>query len=254
MEPGAKQSRIQLSIRMRSQALSRFIEKALQEHAFFQAAIDDPLTALRESGVRLDLTRFAPSDLATFLGALAAVRTLVEKRQIKEISFERIFGQPAEVLGTTITAQTHRGMWTQFNRDAFVDQGRFTSTHTTFESLAELRAELLADQKLSTLAELDVRGGIVRDRQTFVSLRVEGVGESVQSRETDHGVTFHFDADKGIGSSSSSKSDTYSTKSFAGVSPLEQLLEGPMISPADLHAVAAQLETYVRIAEQAGEV
>ncbi len=252
MEPGENQPRIKLSIRMPSQALSRFIERALQDDKFFESAIDDPLTALKGSGVRLDLAKLAPSDLATFFGALAAVKELVKKKQLREISFERIFGQAAEILGTTIVTETQRGMWTQFDRNAFAARERCTSVNTRFETLREA----LADRQLTTLAETDLRGGFIRDRQLIQLVQVmrEGIGETVQSRETDRGVSFHFDADKGIGSSTSSKIDTYSTKNFSGISLIEQVMSGPLINPVDLVAIAAQLETYVRIVEQTEEL
>lgn len=230
---------------MPSATLLRFIERALQDDKFFEAAIESPLEALKESGVRLDLARLSPSDLATFFGALAAVKQLAKKRQLREVSFEAIFGQAAEIPNATLARETQRGMWTQFQRSAFVEREMCATVNTRFETAREA----LAESHLSAAALRDQRLGLLI--HTRLQADLGGIGTSAQSSESSTGVSFHFDATRGMGSSTSSHSDTYSDKNFAGISVLEDLLNGPLISPADLLALAAQLDTYVTIAEQA---
>lgn len=250
MEPGEKQGRIKLSIPMPSVALSRFIEKVLRDDASFEAAVEDPLAALQESGVRLDVAKLTPGDLAAFFAALASARGLLRKRQTSEISFEGIFGRAAEVQGTRLTAETQKGMWTQFQHNAVTEREMHASASTKFEATQAL----LAETRLTAATARDVTALRELDRTQLLQVRVEleVAGASVQHRETDTGVTFHFDANRGVGSSSSSKVDTYSTKNFdkAGMSLVEQLLVGPLINPADLRALAARIDTYVQLAEQ----
>jgi hypothetical protein len=265
MQSNDKQKRIKLSIQMPSVALLRFIEKALQDDEFFASAIENPLGAMKESGVRLNLTTLTPRDLATFFGALAGVKELIKKRQIKDITFEKIFGQVADIRGT-ILAETQRGMWTQFTRDAQIEKAMFITSKLNFETLQEAFREAFAnifqDSRLErgvlATANRDLRNLSLRDLSNVAQVRLEiDMAGNIEATETtkgsDVGTTFHFDADKGVGSQRQSSIDTYKSTNFSGVSFIEQILNGPLINPADLINISAQMETYIKIAEQVEE-
>lgn len=254
MEKKKKQDRIKLSINLPSMALKSFIEKALQDDTFFESAIENPFAALKDSGVRLDTTKFSPGDLANFFGALAGVKELIKNKKIKEITFEKIFGQTAEVIGTTLMAETQKGMWTQFNRNAFADKEICASVRINFGKLQSTYQNIITkfDRRINLLANINQEQYVLSQAR----LEIDMAGKTEQFSETDRGVTFHFDANQGIGSTRSSKIDTYSTKNFSGLttseglSTIEQLMNGPLISPVDLAAISSQIETYTRIAEQ----
>jgi hypothetical protein len=243
------QKRITLSIQMPSIALLRFIEKVLQDDKFFESAIENPLATMKESGVRLNISKLAPRDLATFFGALAGVKDLIKKKQIKDITFANIFGQSAEIRGTTIMAETQKGMWSSFNRSALTEKQMYAAAETNFETLQLGYGDTEAKAVFTRVSNIRFSGV-----ETTLALQKE-YPDTKTSRETDRGSTFHFNADRGVGSQRDSVSDTYTTKNFGGVSVfephiIEQILNGPLIDPGDLAAISAQINTYLQVSEQ----
>ncbi len=251
MGQNEKQKRIKLSIQLPSMALKRFIEKALKDDEFFESAIENPIGALKESGVNLDVSAFMPKDLVTFLGALAGVKELIKKKQIKEITFEKIFGQAAEIRGATIMAETERGMMTQFNKNVVSERETFASVRINFGQRLELDVAG-GIETVATKVDISAAGQYVT-REGFAGSRIE---KQETTKGTDTGVTFHFDANQGVGSKKESSIDTYKTKDFSGISfmDIEQFINGPLISPVDLSAISAQLDTFTKIAEQTEEL
>ncbi len=220
MGQNEKQKRIKLSIQLPSMALKRFIEKALKDDEFFESAIENPIGALKESGVNLDVSAFMPKDLVTFLGALAGVKELIKKKQIKEITFEKIFGQAAEIRGATIMAEIEKGMMTQFDKNVVAEKNMFASVRINF------------GQRL----ELDVAGRTPEKQETDISSKKES------TTETDRKKDIAVYTDKEV--------------RFSGISfmDMEQFINGPLISPVDLSAISAQLDTFIKIAEQTEEL
>jgi len=93
------QKRIKITIPVKSIGLKRFVEKAIREDEFFSLALENPYGAMKECGITLDLV--ASADFAAFFGALAGVKEMVRKNNIKDLTFEGIFGRPADIRGTS---------------------------------------------------------------------------------------------------------------------------------------------------------
>ena len=252
------EKRISLSIKMPSVGLMNFIEKALQDDKFFEAAVENPLDVLKENGVRLNLNLFTPKDLATFFGALSGAKEMIKKQNIKDIRFENVFGQAAEIRGTRLMAETNRSMWTQFNKEALINREMFTSTKENFSSLKEKLADTSVFKDTSVLKDSSVLKdtSAFRDISTnfYEDIQVSMAGKTESHKSSDTGTTFHFDANKGVGSSKTSSIDTYKTQNFSGLgldkSFIEDMLNGPLVNPVDLANIASQINTYVNIAEQ----
>lgn len=238
------QKRIKLQIQIPSLALKHFIEKMLRDDDFFEIAIENPLAALKESGVKLNASDVKPSELAAFFGALAGVKDLISKKKTEEITFENIFGQAAEILGTTIVAETQKGMFTNFNRNAFTDREMSTAVNYNFQTLGEASS--------SVYSHISSEGqSVTQDRRVYFTTQTKAefdlVGITTQYKETDRSTTFHFDHKQGVGSYYESSIDTYKSKGFSGVSTIEQIFDGPLISPSDLVKIAAQFNAYLDI-------
>jgi hypothetical protein len=266
MSKGESEKRISISIKIPSAGLMLFIEKAMKDDNFFEAAIENPLQTLKENGVRLNVESLKPEDLATFFGALAGAKELIKKKKIEDIKFENVFGEAAELIGATIIAETNRGMWTLFNRDAFIEKGMFSSSRVNFktrlESLRSVFTEMFKDRMLdikmsgqeNIAVKVDTEANQYREVAFLTQSSFAGKTESYKS--TDTGTTFHFDANQGVGSKTSSSIDTYKTKDFSGIgilderSFIEQILNGPLINPVDLVNIAAQINTFVSISER----
>lgn len=246
MDSKDKQKRIKFNVQLPSLALKRFIDKALVDDEFFDLALENPVSALKESGVRMNSTTISPADLASFFSALAGVKELVKNKKLKDITFEQIFGQSAEIVGSTILSETERGVFTQFNRNAHIDKEICSSSKTSFQTLRDIDKGILAQSQIQTQTRL------LQQLQARIQTKIEMdlVGSTEQSRETSTGVTFHFDHNRGIGSSTSSSIDTYRDKNFGGISLIEELFSGPLINPVDLVNLATQLSTFVKIVEK----
>jgi hypothetical protein len=243
-----KEKRIRISIQLPSIGLMNFIEKALQDDKFFEAAIENPLGVLKENGIRLNVRQVRPKDLATFFGALTGAREMIRKRNIKDIKFENVFGEAADIRGATLIAETDKGMWTKFNRDAFADKEICSSVKVKFNSFRDIAGDTLADSQIYRESQVQ------RETNVFRIAEVSFAGAQEQFQSTDTGVTFHFDANQGIGSKTSSSVDTYRTQNFKGFGKIDEVIEqifnGPLINPADLSNIAAQINTFVNISEQ----
>lgn len=259
MAQDEKPERIKLSIELPSIALERFIEKALRDDAFFDSAIENPLAALKESGVNLDLPAFTPLDLATFFGALAGVKEIIRKKQITDITFENVFGHAAEIRGTTLLRETHRGMWVQFNRNALTEKEMLASVKLTFETrrdaLQETLSSTLTDARLLATRSRDLKSALVRDIGNLAQARVEFdlAGKTDALSERSVGYSTHFDHNQGTYHGTEAGIHRHTDSKFGGMSLIEELLVGPLINPVDLAAIAAKIETYTKIVEQTGQ-
>lgn len=94
------QKRIKITIPVKTVELKRFVEKAIREDEFFSSALENPYGAMKECGITFDL--LAPADFAAFFGALAGVKEMVRKNNIKDLTFEGIFGRPADIHDTSL--------------------------------------------------------------------------------------------------------------------------------------------------------
>jgi hypothetical protein len=260
MDQKSNGKRIRLSIKLPSVALQHFIEKALRDDDFFESAVENPLHALKQSGLNLDLPAFNPRDIANFLGALAGVRELIRKKQLKDVTFENIFGRSAEIFGTTLLQETHKGMWVQFDKNAVMDKNMLASFKQNFETLQEALQDslqaVLQSARMTNLQEIRqhsfVKNLALREAGVLAQVRLEMdmAGKAEAMSEKSVGYSTHFDNNQGTYHGTESGIHRYSDTSFGGLSLIEEILNGPMINPVDLAALTATLEAYAVVMEQ----
>lgn len=232
MEDKKKNRRIKFSIELPSVALKGFVEKALKDENFFIMALENPIGAMEKCGVNLELSAFAPEDFATFFGALAGVKKLIEKKKITDISFESIFGEAADIRGSYMMAEMDRGICQDFNRGAFIEKGKMLSFKKEF-----------SQDKGRKIA-------IFKNIQIAPELRIEigGVGNSSQSSESNRGRDTDWDKRDAVATKGTRE---YSTKTFDSVIlSIEDIMRGPLIHPTDLASLSARLETFIGIEEK----
>lgn len=207
MSSGEKDNRINKKINMPSVGLKNFIEKALQDDKFFEAAIESPLQFMKANGVNLNVETLTPKDLAAFFGALSGIKDLIKNKQIKDIRFENIFGESAELHGTNLMAEKDRGMYTQFKRDAVAEKEICFSGKEEF------------DFKIAKPVSMTKAGSAFepedKNQLSIQHLEIGGKAGILDDRTI-----------------------------------IESLFNGPLIEPADLISIAAQINAYVNDAEQ----
>ena len=227
MDDKKKNRRIRYSIELPSVALKGFVEKALKDEDFFIMALENPIGAMEKCGVNLELSAFAPEDFATFFGALAGVKKLIEKKKITDISFESIFGEAADIRGSYMMAEMDRGICQDFNRGAFIEKGTMLSFKKDFSRDKGRKIALFKNIQIAS--ELGV------------------VGYSSTESETNRGRN----TDWSTGSQPNTKTNEYSTKNFNSVVlSIEDIMRGPLIHPTDLASLSARLETFIGIEEK----
>ncbi|MCZ7355584.1 MAG: hypothetical protein O8C65_01500 [Candidatus Methanoperedens sp.] len=128
-----KQKRISITIPVRSIGLKRFVEKAIKNDEFFLFALENPLGAMKECGVKLDASSFHPKDFAAFFGALSGVKEMVRKKNIKNLTFEGIFGQAAVIRGTHLMAETTKGFYKDWEIGAYSQKQVLSTSDKYFE-------------------------------------------------------------------------------------------------------------------------
>lgn len=235
MAPEAKEKRIRITIPLPSLSLKRFIEKAINEEDFFLLALENPVGAMSECGVKLDLAEFIPSDFANFFGALTGLREIVKKKPAEKLTFEAIFGHAAEIRGTLLMAEMNQGFFREWDhRKAFFQKELVISAFKNFEVDRDRR--LLSFQRLEKLKELTALFKIELD---FVVKTVE------------HAETFRYsDTDWAHPDSVQERRSTSAhTKEFKkdGIESWKDLVTGPLINPVDLAELAARIEAFVNI-------
>lgn len=230
-----EQKRIRITIPVRSIGLKRFVEKAIRNDEFFSFALENPFGAMKECGVNLD--SFIPSDFAAFFGALAGVKEMVKKNNIKDLTFEGIFGQAADIRGTYLTAETTKGFYKDWNMNAYVEKGIISTTDKNFDVLGatEIRESVAVEVKREI-------HGVPLDVQRL------GIYFADQSSEKSSGSDKEWSNKDAI-------RDTRSTngwnKNFdkAGWG---DIFIGPLINPEDLATLAARIKTFTEIVEEVG--
>jgi len=227
-----KDNPIRISISLPSVTLRRFIEKLLKDEDFFSFALENPLGAMRECGVRPNAQAFIPADFATFFAAMSNLRELLQRKKVKreEMTFEKIFGRAAEMHGATLNAEITQGFSKAWdNRDAVSDKMKCFSASQGFEVDAGRQATS-AKQLCQTLE--------VQQGTAFI-------GDTGASRDRFQGYDTQWDkADAKYHTESTRIMDKGFEK--GGRRTLQDLLSGPLIHPEHLAAVSATIQTYVQ--------
>lgn len=217
-----------ISIPIPSVSIKQFIERSIKDDDFFARAIENPHGAMQECGVNLDKAAFLPSHFATFFGALAGVREVAQRKDKSKLSFEQIFGHPAQVRGAVLNAQASQGFCKEWdNRGAFAQRMQSFSSSQGFDKGS------------------DLCGVSETDAQIGRSARIEFVGQTFESQETNNHTRTEWSTNEFQQTNSNSNRGT--SKNFEGQG-FYDLLNGPLIHPTDLAAVAARLETFADLA------
>lgn len=231
----SEQKRIKIIIPVKSIGLKRFVEKAIRNDEFFSFALENPFAAMKECGVSLDLV--VPTDFASFFGALVGVKEMVKKNNIKDLTFEGIFGQAADIRGTYLMAETTKGFYKDWNINALVEKGILSTIDKNFDvsGATEVQESLAVELKREI-------HGVPLDVQRL------GIYFADQSSEKSSGSDKEW-------SNKDAMRDTRSTngwnKNFdkAGWG---DVFVGPLINPADLAALAARIKAFTEIVDEVG--
>jgi hypothetical protein len=233
-----KQKRISIAIPVPSIGLKRFVEKAIKEDEFFMFALENPLGAMKECGVKLDTSSFLPKDFAAFFGALSGVKEMVKKKDIKDLTFEGIFGQAADIRGTYLMAETTRGFYKDWDIGASIEKGILSTIDKTFGGLRDTEARVYTDieeKREIHGVPVDVHlAGIVAYKEASSETRTSqnkewNNNDATTEKRSQVGMNKNFD------------------KAGWG-----EILVGPLIYPEDLAALAARIKTFTEIAEHVG--
>ncbi len=223
-----KQKRINVNIQIPAVSLKSFIERVVKDDDFFSSALENPLGAMQECGVNVEASSVIPADFATFFGALAGLKEVIKKKNIKDLTFEGIFGRPADIRGSVLKADSFKGFFKTFAKNAYTEKEKCFSFNKTFEE--DVKRRLLSIKDLTTSQEIQIE-------MDFVLKTVEH-SETFRMSNTDWAHP---------GSVQERRSNSAHTKNFAN---LKDLFAGPLIHPDDLAAIAARIETFVRVMEE----
>jgi len=225
-----KQKRISITIPVRSIGLKRFVEKAIKDDEFFLFALENPHGAMKECGVKLDVSSFGPEDFAAFFGALSGVKEMVKKKNIKDLTFAGIFGQAAEIRGTYLVAETTKGIYKNWDIDAYSQKQVLSTSDKYFE----------VDR-----GRIGIKS-ILQKLETGLMTEIIGINTFADpSKETESGSNTQWDKQDAM---RKTESINGWNKNFAN--DWGDILGGPLIHPEDLAALAARIETYTKIAEK----
>ncbi len=236
------QGRIAIDMPLPSISLKVFIEKSLNDDDFFELALESPLAAMKECNVNIDTSSMVPSDFKTFFGALASLKEVVKEKEIENVTFEKVFGKPAEIRGSIIEAERNQGFFMEWdNRDAFRAQDKCWSTNKTFErdrsggvkNIAEIVRERVIDETRNRTIRVETQRDLISERfessETNNHTRTDWTNDaSMQSdRRSDAGVNQNFEKD--------------------GKRPMDELMNGPLVDAVDIAAISTRLDVASKI-------
>ncbi|MBM2834024.1 MAG: hypothetical protein HW406_1185 [Candidatus Brocadiaceae bacterium] len=156
----SQKKRISITVPVRSIGLKNFVEKAIKDDGFFRLALENPLGAMDECGVKIDESSIRAKDFAAFFGALSGVKEMVKKKNIKDLTFEGIFGKAFVEIGIVAfadqkseTSQSSNKEWS--NKDAMRETRSESGWNKNFDkaSWGEIhRGPLIHPEDLVVLA------------------------------------------------------------------------------------------------------
>jgi len=238
-----KNDRIAVELPLPSSALKDFLKNIITNDDSFASALENPMGAMRQSGVNLNSSNLIPSDLATFFGAVAGLKQVIKEKKINDITFEKIFGQAAVVRGTILDAELTRGFFREWdNRDAFQDRTICVSTEHKFEALRERVGSSLKN----ALQQIDVK----LKREVAVDMQRDLVSQTFESSETNNHTKTDWSNPNDM--QTNKGSDRGVSKSFEGTGKITvgDLVSGPLINPIDLIALSARLQGFTQVLNQ----
>jgi hypothetical protein len=241
-----KEKRIAIDLPLPSIAIKNFLEKILQDDNFFAFALENPMGAMKECGVNLNISAFLPSDFATFFGAVAGLKEILRKMGEKDFSFENIFGKTAEIRGSILEAELTQGFFREWdNREAFREKLKCFAANRNFELDRTKYTKTLLDIVREKLIEIE--SGRFQQIQRVSEIHRDIISERFPQSETNNHTRTEWNKDSI--SQSQSRSDSGVNKNFEkdGKRSFEDLMQGPLIDPVDLASISARLETYTQM-------
>ena len=243
----AKQSendRIKFDMPLPTVSLKVFIERALRDDEFFDLALESPLAAMKECHVNLDTSRMVASDIATFLGALASLKEIVKEKQIKDLTFEKVFGKPADIRGSVIESERNQGFLKEWdNREAHTERDWCGSTNKTFAGdrtgARRTLSEVVRERSIAELREQRVNI-TTESRRDWVAVRFE-------SAETNNHTRTEWSNDASMQSDRRSDAGVNTTFEKDGKMPMEDALHGPLVNEVDIATISARLDAAAKV-------
>lgn len=230
-------NRIALKITLPSVALKRFIERVLTDDDFFSLALESPMAAFAEAGVNLRAEEFVPADFAKFFAVLDRLKGMTGASSPEKLNFESLFGQPAQIPGVNLTAETSRGFFRDWAGQQAVSQR---------ESFVSASKEF--DQKASLLRDATAARDIAETRLAVTEVRM--LGDTSDTTYKFRSTNLSWDKMEAV-QEVGMKQGT--TEDFAkDGAKIRDLMRGPLIHPTELAAVTARMEAYVDIAADKG--
>jgi hypothetical protein len=234
-----KDKKIKFELPLPSISLKKFIEKILANDDFFSFALENPLGAFKECGVNLNAATLIPSDLANFFGALDGLKVILKEKKIEDLSFENVFGQPAQIRGAILDQEISRGFFREWdNHDAIKDKMMCYSTNQKFEALRERIGNSLKNM---------LQDSIVQARSALrIETRRDMVGRTWESQETSNHTSTEWDKQD---MQSNTRSERGVDKNFErdGIAFGLDRMHGPLINPVDLAAISSRIEVFTNI-------
>lgn len=244
--------RIRYSMPVASAGMKIFVEKCLKEDEFFLQALENPVRALKNSGLETGDCSFAPDDFSHFFGALARLKELIAEGKLEEITFESIFGKPAELYGASIRTMISHGYDKEWdNRDAFTEkQSRFSVKTDFYHQLkTQVRQSIKAEHLVNRqkLADIELKAMM----NPAASKEMDWVAEETKKSETEAGMNTEWNRAQ---AHTEKRSEEYRNKHFEnsgiGSWDQEEIVSGPLVNPVELEVIAARIDTFTQIVKE----
>lgn len=235
-----KTERINISLPLPSVSFKHYIEKLIRDDDFFTRALESPLRTLEECGVNMEQSEFSVNDFATFFCALSGLKEVLKSKDKKDLTFEKIFGQPAQIIGSMIDAQVSQGFCKEWdNKTAFTQKTSSFSSSQNFSRGSDICGS--GPASISNVKNVEVMQG------RMANIYREGPSQTFESSETWNHTRYEWSTNEF--QQSNTKSEAGVSKNFEtdGRGTMLDYMNGPLIHPADFSAIAARLDTFTQI-------
>jgi hypothetical protein len=136
-------ARIQLSLPSPSQALVRFIERAIKDDDFFQLVMEAPGLMMKQNGINVSTKDITQKDLVNFVTAIVRVKKLMMDRSA-QLSVETVFAPVRSSAGVAAYTYTNQSQNEGWNKDWQNDQSGYRVRSQTVHSSTNFSMDALS--------------------------------------------------------------------------------------------------------------
>lgn len=232
--------RIKFELPLPSMSLKKFIEKLLVDNEFLSLAMENPVGCMRECGVNIDMSSVLPADFAVFFGAVATLKDVLKETKVTDLTFDKIFGQPAVIRGAVLNREMSQGFFREWdNRDAVTDRLQCYSTSQKFEVLRDRTGA--GREQVAFEIDTDTERGATWATQRDV------ISQTFESSNTDNHTKTDWSNPNDMQRSTGSDRGVNKNFEASGFSLGQDRLRGPLINPVDLAAIAARIQSFAQV-------